>query len=154
MIATSGKYVCKPLSDDKAEVILFLEDNIYKKDENLRHFNMKKLAKLIDYAKVLVCYKEDEIIGVCVFRYVKNYIDILHMYISKEHRATRGSGLINHYVINVLGKDCDVHLKSDDTTTFKDVIQPTGQDRRYIITDRARIGLKRYMKDKIYWQVE
>jgi hypothetical protein len=146
-------YTCRKAVEDEYIDIFNLLAPIVAIDTSLsiQKSKQKKLKSLIKNYESLVCLKGKELIGVAVYRHFMLGIELFHLYIKPEYRVTYGSGLLNHYVINVEGKDKEVILTTQDISTFEKVVD-IYREGSYKITDRARNGLSKMLKGKITWE--
>ena len=146
-------YVCRS-TDDYELLHDYLVDKVtYDESKDLEAANKRRLKSYVKNCKNLICYAPNgEIVGVCLYIHLVSVIELVHMYVEPKYRVTYGSGLLNHYMINIVGDNCAIQLKSKDTTTFEKVVTATLKLGVYRINDRARDGLERMLRDRINWK--
>ena len=144
-------YICR--STDNYDVLYdTLEVITADSNPSVEAMNKRKLAKVIRSCSNLVCYdKAGNVVGACIYTVGILGIELLHMYVVPRYRVTYGSAILNHYLINIVGDGKEIGLRSSDISTFGRVVEETKRLGVYTISDRARLGLKRMLKDKVKW---
>ena len=149
MYAKLGVYTCEPLVENKVEVYSLLADNVYSKDKQLTDLDIRKLKKLIKVADVLVVRDGDTIVGTCVFRFVYNYIDLIHMYVLEDYRYTDAARILIYYLLKVYALGKKVLITTFDARTFKSAIEPYGTG--YIIKPKVLAVAEKLIGNKVIW---
>lgn len=145
-------YTCRS-SDNYKLLYSTLEDTTVDNSKSIEASNKRRLEKIIKAYDNLVCYdKLGNIVGVCVYTTELKGIELVHMYVLPKYRVSYGSALLNHYLINVIGDNKEILVKSDNISSFKKVVEKTKMLGIYTITNRARDGLKNMLDGKINWK--
>lgn len=146
-------YVCR--KTDNLEVLYeVLLPAVKDSTPSIEESNKRKLKSYLKACDNLICYAPNgEVVGACVYRYAMYGIELIHMWVEPRYRVTYGSGLLNYFLINVIGEGKEIRLTTSNVSTFEKVVEPYGKLGQYRIVDRARVGLNKMLDSKVIIKV-